>query len=109
MLKISISIIILIHGLIHLMGFVKAFNLATIEALTLPISKTAGLFWLLSCLLMLITAGVYFFEVSGWPTLAIVATLLSQILIMLSWQDTKFGTVANIIILAAIFWRYYYT
>ena len=33
------AIITLIHGLIHLMGFTKAFNYAEINQLTQPISK----------------------------------------------------------------------
>lgn len=89
------------------MGFTKAFNLAEIEALTLPISKTVGLFWLLACLLLLVTAGAYFFDVSWWSTLAVIAALLSQILIILSWQDAKFGTIANLVILAMVVWEYY--
>lgn len=107
MLKISFAVIILIHGLIHLMGFAKAFNLADIEALALPISKTAGLFWLIACLLMLATASAYLFKNSWWITLAIIAAVLSQLLIILSWQDAKYGTIANLIILIAILWEYY--
>ncbi|MEL7833473.1 hypothetical protein [Fodinibius sp. Rm-B-1B1-1] len=107
MLKISISIIILMHGLIHLMGFVKAFNLAEIEALTLPISKTAGLFWLLTCLLMLGTASAYWTKLDWWPIIGIVAIVLSQVLIFMSWQDAKFGTIANVIILTVILWKYF--
>ena len=106
-MRIIITIILLVHGLIHLMGFVKAFNFADIEALTLPISKTTGAFWLLSCLLILTTAGCYFAKLDWWPILGIVAIVLSQVLIFMSWQDAKFGTIANAVILLAIFWKYY--
>lgn len=106
-MRIIFVIILLLHGLIHLMGFVKAFNLAEIEALTHPISQTAGLFWLLACFLMLTTAGTYFFEVSWWTVVGIAAVLLSQLLIILSWEDAKFGTIANVIILIAVLWKYF--
>lgn len=102
MLKISFAIIMLIHGLIHLMGFAKAFNLADIEALTLPISKTAGLFWLIACLLMLATAAGYLLRMEGWWILAVIAIVVSQALIFLYWPDAKVGTIANIIIGIAI-------
>jgi len=42
MLKIIFLFIVLIHALIHLLGFVKAFNLTEISQLTQPISKTSG-------------------------------------------------------------------
>jgi hypothetical protein len=38
-MKTAIIVIILLHGLIHLMGFVKSFGLADISELTLPISS----------------------------------------------------------------------
>jgi hypothetical protein len=38
--------IVAIHGLIHLMGFAKAFGLATFEQLRVPISQPLGLLWL---------------------------------------------------------------
>lgn len=39
MIRAIFGFLILLHGLIHLMGFLKAFHLADIEQLTLPISK----------------------------------------------------------------------
>lgn len=39
-------IVVMIHGLIHLLGFVKAFNLAPVGQLTQNISKTGGTLWL---------------------------------------------------------------
>lgn len=37
-----LNLLILLHGLIHLMGFAKAFNYAAVSQLTQPISKSAG-------------------------------------------------------------------
>ena len=100
MLKYSLAIIIFMHGLIHFMGFAKAFGYGNITQLTKDISKPAGVFWLLSAVLFIITAALLLLKKESWPLLAIVAVLVSQVLIVLAWKDAKFGTVANIIILS---------
>ena len=46
MLRYFFAFVMLAHGLIHLMGFTKAFGFADIEQLTQDISRPAGLFWL---------------------------------------------------------------
>lgn len=96
--KIIFSFIIVVHGLIHLLGFVKAYDLAPVEQLTEDISKTAGLFWLLVCLLFLITVFLYFTENHAWWIVGTSVVIISQLLIILSWSDAKYGTIANIII-----------
>jgi hypothetical protein len=89
----------LLHGLIHLMGFAKAFQLAEIEQLTLSISKPAGMFWLVACIIFVIAGAVYFSNKNWWWMVAGLGIVLSQVLIIVYWQDAKFGTIANIIIL----------
>lgn len=91
--------ILLIHGLIHLVGFAKAFQLATIENIVSPISKPAGAVWLMVTLLFLITCAGFFMDKSFWPVAAIVASLLSQLIIIMVWKDAPWGTLANVIIL----------
>ncbi|GAA5522394.1 hypothetical protein LQ318_11650 [Aliifodinibius salicampi] len=106
MLRILIPLITVIHGLIHLMGFLKAFQLAEIEQLNLPISKVSGIFWLVACLLMQATAGGYLLKIDGWWILGMIALVISQVLIFLYWPDAKFGTIANIIIGIAIWMNF---
>ncbi len=94
-------ILILIHGLIHLMGFSKAFGFAELKQLTIPISRPAGVIWLITTLIF-IAAVILILSTSGyWIPLAMVACILSQVMIILSWKDAKMGTIANIIILVA--------
>jgi len=101
-MKTLFLIIIAIHSLIHLMGFVKAFNLAELSQLTQSISKTSGIIWLLTSLLFLCSLGLYVFQKQEWLMVATVAVVLSQIVIIQSWTDAKFGTIANMIILFPI-------
>lgn len=91
--------LILIHGLIHFMGFSKAFGLADMKQLSIPISKPIGLFWLLTALLFLLSATLYLLKSGTWMYTCIIACLLSQVIIVLSWKDAKFGTIANGILL----------
>jgi hypothetical protein len=91
--------LILIHGLIHFMGFSKAFSLADMKQLSIPISKPTGLLWLLTALLFLLSATLFLLKTGAWMYPCLIACVLSQVIIVLSWKDAKYGTIANGIIL----------
>jgi hypothetical protein len=101
MVRIIFAIFIVLHGLIHVMGFMRAFNLATISQLTQSISKPAGLLWFLTALLFLVVFIVFLINKEWWWMIAAPAILFSELLIIFYWQDAKFGTIPNVIILAA--------
>ena len=102
-MKTAIIFIILFHGLIHLMGFVKAFDLAEVSELTLPISRGWGLLWFLTALTLILSGGLWMLNVSTWWIPAIIGVILSQILVFTFWQDARFGSIPNLIILIVIF------
>jgi hypothetical protein len=102
MLKIFLLIVLFIHGLIHILGFLKAFQFAEINQLTQNISKPMGILWLITLLLFLAAAIELISNHNLWWITALIALILSQVLIILVWQDAKFGTIANIIILLAV-------
>lgn len=111
-MQIAFLILIIIHGLIHLLGFVKAFGLADVNQLTETISKPFGVIWLFAFMLFAITAIMFAFKKSYWWLFGIIASVTSQILIIIFWQDAKSGTIANVIILIASIigfgtWYYY--
>ncbi|HEY6951193.1 MAG TPA: DUF6544 family protein [Bacteroidota bacterium] len=91
-----------VHGLIHLLGFVKAFGLAEGSQLTHGISKTAGVMWLIAGFFYIVAAVLYILHVDSWWIPAVPALLISQTLIFMSWGDAKFGTIATVIILVAV-------
>jgi hypothetical protein len=104
MLKYLFAFIMLMHGFIHFMGFAKAFNYGNITQLTKEISKHAGFMWLVTALLFIAVTTMYLLKKDAWPILAIIAALISQVLIIAVWKDAKFGTIANLIVLlVAIF------
>lgn len=100
-MKTVLSTLIIIHGLIHLAGFSRAFDLEAINQLTQNISRINGIFWLAAAVCFIITALLFFLNKQQWWMLSVFAILLSQYLLFTSWHDTKFGTIANIIILVA--------
>lgn len=99
MLKIFLLIILFIHGMIHILGFLKAFQLAEINQLTQHISKPMGILWLLAFILLFAAAIQFISNHDLWWITGLTAVILSQILIIIFWQDAKFGTIPNIIIL----------
>jgi len=111
-MRLVLLFIVVIHGLIHLLGFAKAFNLAVVNELTQPISRSYGVFWLQAALLFLIVAAGILIKKDWWWMLAIISVLLSQFLIIGQWHDAKFGTFLNLIILLAAIaamadWNFY--
>ncbi len=111
MLKIFLLIILFIHGMIHALGFLKSFQLAEINQLTQNISKPMGILWLIAVILFLAAAIQLISNHDLWWITALAAVILSQVLIILFWQDAKFGTIANIIILLSViagygFWSF---
>ena len=99
MLKYLLAFILLIHGLIHFMGFAKAYNYGNITQLTKYISKPLGVLWLITAFLFIVAVLLFLLKKESWPYIAIIAAVISQILIITVWKDAKFGTILNIIIL----------
>jgi len=101
-MRIAFLILVIIHGLIHLFGFVKAFGLSEVKQLTQHISASFGVFWLLAFIFFLMAAIMFAFKNSHWWWFGLIAVVASQILIVFFWHDAKFGSIANAIILIAV-------
>lgn len=109
-----ISVLLVVHGLIHAIGFAGAWGFAEVEgASAAPTNlvsleagssgvKILGLVWLVA-LLAFVGAGLLL--LSGGPTwrpVALAAAIISMVPIALWWQDAPMGAVANAVVLAAI-------
>lgn len=105
-MKYAFAFFLLIHGLIHLMGFVKAYNFAEISQLTREISKPSGFLWLIAFILFITSGILLVSKKESWPILAISAVFISQVLIFMVWKDARFGTIANffILLIAVLSW-----
>jgi hypothetical protein len=101
-MRIAFGIVLAVHALIHLMGFAKAYELARLTQLALPISRTMGLLWLAAASL-LVAATVALFAMPRWFwLLGALGMLASQTVILASWADARFGTIPNILTLIAV-------
>lgn len=94
-------IVVVIHGLIHFMGFAKAFGFAELPQLTQPVGPAMGVAWLVAGLLMLVAAALLLATPRLWWAVVLAALVLSQLVITAAWGDAKFGTIANVIVLLA--------
>jgi hypothetical protein len=101
-MRILFILLMVVHGLIHLLGFAKAFHYAELSQLTREISRPAGLLWLLCALAFTMAGGLLAARQASWGWIALPALVLSQWLMFGSWQDAKFGTLANLIILLPV-------
>lgn len=110
-MKYLVGLLMLTHALLHFLGFVKAFQLAEISQLSHSISKPLGMLWALAALLFIAAFILFIQNHNWWFAPAILAVILSQILIIIYWKDARFGTIANglILMLAIIHlaaWRF---
>lgn len=99
MLKYIFAFILFVHGLIHFIGFAKAYGYGSITQLTKYISKTDGSLWFFAAILFVVATVLFLLKNESWPYIAITAVVISQILIISNWGDAKFGSIANTIIL----------
>jgi hypothetical protein len=106
MIRYLVLFIALAHGLIHLMGFFKAFGLAKLDELKLDISRPSGLIWLAAAVLFGVAGLLFAARRENWWMWALPAIALSQTLIVLAWSDARFGTITNVILLlvAVVAW-----
>lgn len=95
MTTIVFAVLLAAHGLIHLLGFAKAFGLADLPLLAGPISTTYGVLWLMAAVLCLAAAGSLFLWPRGWWIVGSGALLVSIAAIASSWTDARFGLIPN--------------
>jgi hypothetical protein len=98
--------VLFLHGLIHLLGFVKAFGLAEINQLSQPIGRSMGLVWIVASVLMVAASVVIVVAPQWFWLVGACALVLSQSAIFVSWSDAKFGTLANILLLVTVVFRF---
>jgi len=101
-MKIAFALVLLLHGLIHLSGTAKAFGFADMPQLTQQISKPMGSVWMFAALLYVATSVALFASPTRWWLIGAAAIVVSQVAILSSWTDARFGTIANVIALAGV-------
>ncbi|OGU26025.1 MAG: hypothetical protein A2X66_02675 [Ignavibacteria bacterium GWA2_54_16] len=59
MLRVFFAGVVFLHGIIHLMGFMKAFRLADHSQLRQDITRPLGVLWLLAAISFVAAAGTF--------------------------------------------------
>jgi len=114
-LAVIASIILVLHGLIHLMGTTAYMQLAVIQQLPykttvlggrwdLGASGTAvyGALWAVAAIGFVVAAGALLAGWSWWQPVLVGVTLFSLVLTSLDWGVAYTGVFLNIIILAIL-------
>ena len=102
MIKEVIIVLLLVHGIIHLVGFAKGFGVSEIDQFSAQVTRKFGTLWLAASILLLISATFFLLGNSFWIPLVILSLCLSQILIVKYWFDAKTGTIINAFLAIAI-------
>jgi hypothetical protein len=97
-----VVMVVLGHGLIHLLGAFKGLGWAQVAALPDPISPVLGLVWLTAAVAVVATGVLLAVRDRRWWVAGILGVVVSQAVICTSWNDAKTGTAANALLLAAL-------
>jgi hypothetical protein len=96
-MKTVIIILLGLHGLIHLIGFTQAFDLANRNPEAIKISKPHGILWFL-CTVCFVSAGLLLLQgYKFWWLIIFPSVAISQILILVYWKDARIGTIPNLL------------
>jgi hypothetical protein len=101
-MKYAVIALLVVHGVITMLGFVKAFDLFPVTQLQTPISQPAGLLWLGAGLLLVGSGLALLVGAPWWWVPAALGVVLSQILVFGDWSDAKAGTIANVLLLIPV-------
>lgn len=93
-------ILIFVHGIFHLPGFIKACTIYPVNYLTLPVSGPMGLAWLLGFLTFGLVAFMYLRNSPIRWKIGLIAVIISQGLIIYFWEDLSYGTIPNALLFA---------
>jgi hypothetical protein len=113
-MKLAIVALLLIHGLIHAIGFVGSWGLAEFQGASRaptnfvtaqpgdPLVRVFGLVWLLALAAFLVAAVLLVGDSAMWRAVVIGAAVISMVPVGLWWQNAPMGAVANALVIAAV-------
>ena len=94
------------------MGFAKAFYKRDFKLLKRPVSKQAGILWMLVAILFIFSGLFLFFGKETYWILFTFAIVFSQLLLFQYWKEAKYGTLVNVLLVLIAFfqllgWHFY--
>lgn len=114
-LRVILGIIILAHGLIHLIGVAAYWQLVEFDDISASSEviggrldvgnlgmQVLGILWLLATIGFAASAYGYVVKTDWWQPVLLSVTVVSLVVCILGWKDTIFGTATNLIILGGL-------
>lgn len=68
----------------------------------LTIDKPPGIYWAACSVLFWLTSMLMILHQKHWAWVVLVAVACSQLLIASAWEQARFGTILNVIVIAAL-------
>lgn len=105
-----VGILLIVHGLIHVLGPLEIWGLADVETLsgdpTIDLGSAAiqafALVWLCALGTLVVAGVLVIARHPWWRALAVIGVVISQVAVVAWWEDASAGTVANLLIVAAV-------
>lgn len=114
-MRIALAILMALHGVAHLPGFVGSWRLATLEGVPYHTTllggaldvgdagmRVVGTAWLLAGIGFMAASLATALDRDGWPDVALAVTLFSLTLCVLELPASRIGVPVNLAILAAL-------
>lgn len=101
-MRVLVVVLLLAHGLIHLLGVAKALRPASLTQLTLPIAPGWGAAWGAAAALLVAAGVLRLLDVALWWVPGLAGVVLSQVVVVAFWADAKAGTALNVVLLVAV-------
>jgi len=115
LLTITAAIILILHGLIHLMGTTVYMQLGTVEGLRYKTTllggrwevgqngmRIFGALWAVAALGFVLASVAWLAGWAWWSPALLAVTLFSLVLTALDWREAVMGVVVNLVILGAL-------
>jgi hypothetical protein len=113
-MEIAIVLLLAVHGLVHLIGFLATWGLARPDSVSRaptnlfhatfgsPFAQLLGLVWLVALAAFLTAAVLLIGDDAAWRFIAVAGVGVSMPLVALWWRDAPIGAVANALVLVAV-------
>ena len=101
-----VAVVVVMHGLVHLLGAAKGLGWADVTQLSQPIGTAQGVVWLTAAALAVVTVVLLAMTSRWWWAVGAVAVVVSQAVIITSWRDARAGTIANVVLLVTVLYGY---
>lgn len=97
MLRYLLFALLLLHGAFHLVGF-----LTPVAGRVMAIDRAPGIYWAACSALFGLTVLLLILHEKHWVWVALLAALISQVLIASAWEQARFGTLFNVVIVVMV-------